>query len=178
MEARTTRASRFKYTIIGVLILLLAGFISSVLPRGRSVSGTSATLTVLGYGTNQYGTFVHVQLSNAGPSIITYRGNAPNRPRINVLLGFSGAILPIRGFPPGLNERRFELKPCRSIDFEVPVAAGHVCQVTLSYSVRDPYEWLRKYSPYQISRWLPRPPQIQPATSPFTKTDSQLAAFN
>jgi hypothetical protein len=169
-ETRTIRASRFKFTIIGISILLFAGFLSFILPGGKS---TTASLKVLGSGTNQSGAFVLVQFSNAGPNTITYWGAAPNQPRIAVSLGMGSVILPVRGFALSLKERSFEVKPGHSIDFEVPVPfseSGHVCQVTLSYTLRDPFKWLRDNAPYQISRLLPRRPKVETAATPFLKS--------
>ena len=169
-ETRTIRASLFKLTIMGVSILLFAGFLSFILPRGKS---TTAGLKVLGFGTNQSGAFVLVQLSNAGPNTITYWGTAPNQPRIIVSLGMGSVILPISGFALSFNPRSFELKPGHSIDFEVPVRAPeHVCQLTLSYTLRDPFKWLRDHTPYQISRLLPGRPPAEKASTPFVKSKS------
>jgi hypothetical protein len=162
------RASRFKFTIIGISILLFAGFLSFILPPGKS---TTAGLKVLGFSTNQSGAFVLVQLSNAGPNTITYWGAASNQPRIIVSLGMGSVLIAVSGFARSLNSRSFELRPGHSIDFEVPVRApGHVCQLTLSYTFRDPFKWLRDNTPYQISRWLPRRPKVETAATPFVKS--------
>lgn len=161
---------------IGLFIILFAGFVCFFCASSKS---TSATLKVLKFGTNQSGSFVMVQLSNAGPGTITYFGNAPNQPRSTIQVWFSGVILPLSGFARGTNERSFKLEPRRSVDFEVSTLKGwQQCQVMLSYTVRDPFEWFRAYTPYLISRWLPRPPQVERVTSPLIRSNSQLAGIN
>ena len=178
-EVQTARASRFKYTIIGVFILLVAGF---VFANARS---TSATLKVLGFGTNQLGDFVLLRLINSGPGTIVYRGCETNYPLValefQTLAGrrsISRNAYNDRHYYFSYNLEDVELKPHQSVDFRVLTSdMQHDFQVTLTYYVPTapgPLDWLRYHAPYQISRWLPRS-HSKIALTPLIKSNWQLA---
>jgi prepilin-type N-terminal cleavage/methylation domain-containing protein/prepilin-type processing-associated H-X9-DG protein len=145
-------ATRFKRAAIGVF--LFAGFLPLIFARART---TSASLKVLGFGTNQYFYTFTVQFSNAGPATICYLGYETNEP----LYYFEMLNQTGRPYIQG-NEslsgtlRKFELKPRQSVDFQVLTSAYEGYWVTIEYDYPHPTDWVRNHAPPGISRWLSR----------------------
>lgn len=164
-ELQPTRASRFKRAAIVTFIL---AFICFVFARARS---TTASLAIVGAGTNLYGSFVMLQFSNPGPATISYRGYDTNRPFYN--LQFQTPLGPSNYYKPfNAVLRVFELNPHQTMNFRVMTYnRGADYQVTLDYGLPEPLDWFRDHTPSRISRWLPRPSRPT-AFSPLIKSNS------
>lgn len=159
-EVRTTRASRIKRAAIGVFIVS-AGFICFVLAHIRPA--TSASLKVLGFGSNQDGYFVMVQFSNTGPATICYPGYETNEPWYSFELETPAGPTPECPYPSELyphayqgwiDPRWFELKVRQSVDFQVWTTAWAlqrdkpVYRVELDYFAPGRLDWFREHAQY------------------------------
>ncbi|HLX69355.1 MAG TPA: hypothetical protein VKV04_06985 [Verrucomicrobiae bacterium] len=176
-EVQTARASRFKYVITAAFLFL--GSVYFVFLNARS---TSASLKVIGFGTNQCGDFVLLQLSNAGPKSITYTGYETNDPCVDIQFQTLAGRSDMARYPFSSYTHDVELKPRRGVEFRVLTSdIQKDFRVALTYWVPTtlgPLDWLRYHVPYQVSAWLPGGFHSRTALTPLITTNSQVAMVN
>ena len=121
----------------------------------------SPKLTLAGYGTNQFGTFAVVRLTNAGTRSITYTGYATNMPWYSYRFHMAGSTTNFCPFFCGTGLEDYVLEPGNSVDFKVDVIAQDHVEVCLSYTYPNDYRNSlgRAYAaaPRRIARHLPFP---------------------
>jgi hypothetical protein len=137
---------------------------------------TSVKLLVVGFGTNQNGTFAVIQMTNAGPHSIAYWGYQADQPRYCYEFDTPPGPTNCCPFLDPNGSQKYVLGARRSVEFKAQTMAHGPYRITLQHVLTSPVDRLDSVDWTVPPRWvawvakrLPRPGHRPVSTPPLNE---------